>query len=67
MLIPQAMLPKLYTYQDLADYFQVHAKTVSRWFNGRKVFRPNHSTVRITQEQLDAFILQSGRQPKKKA
>jgi len=57
---------KLYTYQDLAPMFQVHEKTVARWFRGRKIFRPNNSTARVTQSQLDLFIQESGKKLKVK-
>jgi hypothetical protein len=54
---------RLWTFQDLGILFGVHWKTVSRWFRGRKIFRPTHTTARVTQAQLDAFFLESNRQP----
>lgn len=54
---------KIFTYQDLARMFGVHAKTVARWFKGRKILRLNHSTVRITPAQLDLFIKESCKTP----
>ena len=54
---PAAAKPekKLFTYQDIADEYQVNAKTVARWFRKRDKESPSKRTVRISQAQLDTF------------
>lgn len=54
-----------WTYQELADKFQVHVETFKRWVKKYKKFNPTKRTVRMTKAQLDYFIRKSGRQPKK--
>lgn len=57
---------KFYTYHEVAAMFGVTVRTVQYWFRKRRKFHPTPNTVRITQAQLDAFILASCRQPLKK-
>ena len=57
---------KPYTYQDLADLFGVTVRTIRRWWKDRRKFNPTPNTVRITQDQLDLFVRESCKQPKRK-
>ena len=52
----QKPMGKLWTYQALGDLFEVHPKTVSRWFRGFKKFEPTPKTVRVYQSSVDQFI-----------
>lgn len=53
---------RFFTYQELAQVFAVHPKTVSRWVralerNGKlSAFRPTNNTVRIPQDQVQALL-----------
>ena len=55
---------KMYTYQELAPEFEVHPKTVSRWFARYTIFRPTNGTARVPQDVLDQFIRESGKKLK---
>lgn len=46
---------KQHTYQDLASRWGVCVRTVQRWFEGRKAFRPTSQTVRFTDKQIETF------------
>jgi excisionase family DNA binding protein len=54
---------KWYTYKQVAELLQVSIQTVRHWMrNGQlSVNRISHRTVRISQESLDSFMEQSGR------
>jgi hypothetical protein len=47
-----------YTWQDLGPHFQVHPKTVYRWFRRfkHKKFHPTQNTSRLKGEVVLAFI-----------
>lgn len=52
---------KLYLVEEIAAYFGVHKNTVLNWIkdNKLKCIKLSGRTIRISQEQLDEFILES--------
>jgi predicted DNA-binding transcriptional regulator AlpA len=48
-------VPNLYTYQQIADVFQVCSKVIYRWFKGRRKFRLGN-TVRIPEEEVEKLF-----------
>lgn len=50
---------KLYTVKEIAELLQVNQRTVRTWLSKKtlKHIKLASNTVRITQEQLDEFLL----------
>ena len=48
-------VPTLYTYQQLAEVFQVCTKVIYLWFRHRQKFRLGN-TVRIPEPEVEAFF-----------
>jgi excisionase family DNA binding protein len=54
------MNQKLYTRQEIADYFKVSIYTIDNWLKSNKLkCHKMNSTVRISQTQLDEFLCNS--------
>lgn len=49
----------LYTYQDLARHFQVHTKTIYRWFSRQPKVKPTAGTVRISETTVQKFVIKA--------
>jgi hypothetical protein len=51
----EATLPRFYTYQQVAEVFQVHAKTLYRWFKHRPKFK-YRNTVRLAESEVQRLV-----------
>lgn len=57
------MNQKLYTRQEIADYFNVSIYTIDNWLKSNKLkCHKMNNTVRISQTQLDKFLSNSNQE-----
>lgn len=48
-------LPRFYTYQQAAEVFQVHVKTIYKWWKRRPKFK-YRNTVRLAEADIQALV-----------